>query len=125
MLPAFLSPDDLFNRDINEDDEGAKALQNLIGHFIDDVDAQNSLRDAILEDSLDNGPLGALTKRAGRCRIGRCIMRGPNPNAGSRVLPFGKRGDDLPGQVARRGRGSARNARPRGDRPLLPFGKRR
>lgn len=112
----------LYTGDFDDEDEGAKALQNLIGNLIDDVDAKNSIRDAILEDTLDRAQFGAETKRSGRCRANpnRCVFRGPNPNAGGRVLPFGKR-DDSPNTLTRRGRGPSKN-RPR---TLLPFGKRR
>ncbi|XP_033645728.1 uncharacterized protein LOC117305096 [Asterias rubens] len=115
---------DLYNGEF-ENEEGTEALRNIIGQIIDDVDAKNNIRTAILEDTLEHAQYEP-DKRSGRCRSGtKCIMRGPNPNTASRVLPFGKREDDSPNKLARRGRGPPKNSRARGGRTLLPFGKRR
>ncbi|XP_038053714.1 uncharacterized protein LOC119726174 [Patiria miniata] len=116
--------DGLYTGDFTDEEEGAEAFQNLIGDLMNDVGAENSLRDAMLEDTLAHAQFGAETKRTNRCRPGRCVFRGPNPNAGSRVLPFGKREETPANTLSRRGRGPSKN-RPRGNRTLLPFGKRR
>ncbi|XP_022083853.1 uncharacterized protein LOC110975576 [Acanthaster planci] len=110
--------DGVFTGDLTDEEEGAAVLQNLIGDLIDDVDAKNGLRQAMLGETLEQAQFEAEAKRAG-CRRGRCVFRGPNPNMGSRVLPFGKREEVPANTMARRGRRPSRN------RPLLPFGKRR